>query len=156
MTSDHAAGEGYGMRISELSRRAGRRIGRRGAALLFFALLDFVYATALLTAARPLTPFYAWMDAIMPLSLWAACWALVGAVCLVYAFVLRDTVAFMAAVAIKVGWGLPALFGWLGGAVPLGYLSAIIWLSFAAFVYLIAGGIPPPLRFERWWLWTRS
>lgn len=137
-------------------RRLATRVGRRGAALLFFALLDIVYAVALLTATRPLTTFYAWMNAIMPLPVWAACWAAVGVVCLVFAFALRDTVAFMAAVAIKVGWGLPALFGWINGAVPLGYLSAVIWLAFAAFVYLIAGGIPPPLRHERRWMWSRS
>lgn len=136
--------------------RLASRIGRRGAALLFFALLDEVYAFALLTAPRPLTTFYAWMDEIMPLPVWAACWAAVGLICLGFAFALRDTAAFMAAVAIKVGWGLPALFGWIGGAVPLGYVSAVIWLGFAAFVYLIAGGIPPPLRSERRWLWSRS
>jgi hypothetical protein len=133
-----------------------RRIGRRGAALLFFALLDLVYAYALLTAPRPLTPFYDWMDGIIPLPGWAACWAAVGLICLAFAFAARDTVAFMAAVALKVGWGLPAFFGWLGGAVPLGYLSAVIWLAFAAFVYLIAGGIPPAPQSERWWPWSRS
>ena len=133
-----------------------RRVGRRGAALLFFTLLDFVYAYALFTAPRPLTPFYAWMDQIMPLAWWAGCWAAVGLICLCFAFAIRDTAAFMAAVALKVGWGLPALFGWTSGHVPLGYISAVIWLAFAAFVYLIAGGIPPATRSERRWLWTRS
>jgi hypothetical protein len=133
-----------------------RRIGRRGAALLFFTLLDLVYAYALLTAPRPLTPFYAWMDRIMPLPVWAGCWAAVGLICLAFAFAVRDTAAFMAAVALKVGWGLPALFGWIGGHVPLGYISAVIWLAFAAFVYLIAGGIPPAPISERRWPWTRS
>lgn len=138
------------------ARRIDQRIGRRGAALLFFALLDGVYALALLTAPRPLTAFYEWMNGIMPLSWWAACWAAVGAICLVFAFTIRDTPAFMAAVALKVGWGLPAFFGWTSGMVPLGYLSAVIWLAFAAFVYLIAGGIPPPAQVERRWLWSRS
>jgi hypothetical protein len=132
------------------------RIGRRGAALLFFALLDFVYAYYLLNAAHPLTTLNAWMDTVLPLPVWAACWASVGLTCLGFTLARRDTVAFMAAVAIKVGWGLPALFGWLGGEVPLGYLSAVIWLAFAAFVYLIAGGIPPPEPAQRRWLWTRS
>lgn len=132
------------------------RVGRRGAALLFFTLLDFIYGFALYTAPRPLAPFYAWMDAIMPLKAWALCWFTVGLVCLVFAFLVRDTAAFMAAVALKVGWGLPALFGWTSGHVPLGYISAVIWLGFAAFVYLIAGGIPPAPRSERRWLWTRS
>jgi hypothetical protein len=133
-----------------------RRIGRRGAALLFFALLDFVYAYALLTTPRPLTAFYAWMAEILPLPAWAFCWAAVGLICLYYAFMTRDTAAFMFAVALKVGWGLPALFGWIHGSVPLGYISAVIWLAFAAFVYLIAGGIPPAPRSERRWPWSRS
>lgn len=134
----------------------GRRVGRRGAALLFFALLDLVYAFALLSAPQPLSPFYAWMDRLMPLTVWAVCWAAVGLVCLWFAFAVRDTFAFMCAVALKVAWGLPALFGWIDGAVPLGYISAVIWLAFAAFVYLIAGGIPPATRSERRWLWSRS
>lgn len=133
-----------------------QRVGRRGAALLFFTLLDLVYAYALLAAPRPLTAFYAWMDAILPLTVWATCWAAVGLICLVYAFLMRDTAAFMAAVALKVAWGMLAFFGWTGGTVPLGYLSAVIWLAFAAFVYLIAGGIPPAPRSQRRWMWNRS
>lgn len=131
------------------------RVGRRGAALLFFALLDGVYCAALLTAPRPLTAFYAWMDEILPLAVWAICWGAVGLICLCFAFAQRDTAAFMAAVALKVAWGLPAFFGWVSGAVPLGYLSAVIWLAFAAFVYLIAGGIPPAPPSERRWVWSR-
>jgi hypothetical protein len=132
------------------------RVGRRGAALLFFALLDTVYCTALLTAPRPLTVFYAWMNEILPLAVWAACWGVVGVICLCFAVAQRDTTAFMAAVALKVAWGLLAFFGWTSGTVPLGYLSAVIWLAFAAFVYLIAGGIPPAPPAERRWLWSRS
>lgn len=134
------------------------RIGRRGAALLFFVLLDAVYCYALLEAPRPLVPFYAWMDHILPLATWAWAWGTVGAVCLFYAFRVYDTPAFMAAVALKVAWGLLSLFGWIAGVVDRGYVSAVIWLGFAAFVFLIAGGIPAapprPVRGRR--LWTRS
>lgn len=133
------------------------RIGRRGAALLFFALLDFIYCYGLLNLSQPLAPFYAWMAHVMPLLSWAALWGLVGAVCLVFAFRAYDTPAFMAAVALKVAWGLPALFGWLAGAIDRGYISAVIWLAFAAFVFLIAGGIPAAVRPQRRWRpWTRS
>lgn len=134
------------------------RIGRRGAALLFFTLLDSVYCYGLLAAPRPLVPFYAWMNRIMPLPLWAGCWGVVGVVCLFYAFRVYDTAAFMSAVALKVAWGLLALFGWLAGVIDRGYVSAAVWLGFAAFVFLIAGGIPAaPRRPVRGWLpWTRS
>jgi hypothetical protein len=132
------------------------RIGRRGAALLFFTLLDFGYGFGLATAPRPLAPFYGWMAGVMPLGVWAACWVIVGLVCLWYAFRTYDTPAFMAAVALKVGWGLLSLFGWLGG-VDRAWLWALIFLAFAAFVYLIAGGIPAaaPRPPGRWRLWTR-
>jgi hypothetical protein len=130
------------------------RIGRRGAALLFFTLLDFVYCLSLLTSPRPLSPLYAWMDTVLPLTVWAVCWGSVGVACLYFAFCAYDTPAFMAAVALKVAWGLNALLGWIDGAVPLGYVSTVIWLAFAAFVYLIAGGIPAaspkPARWRPW------
>jgi hypothetical protein len=123
-----------------------QRIGRRGAALLFFTLLDFVYCLSLLTSARPMSPLHAWMNAVAPLTAWAACWGTVGTICLWYAFRTYDTPGFMCAVGLKVAWGLNALFGWIAGQVPLGYVSAVIWLAFAAFVFLIAGGIPPAVR----------
>jgi hypothetical protein len=134
------------------------RVGKRGAALLFFALLDGVYCYGLLTAPRPLAEFYAWMNDVMPLGVWATCWGAVGAICLVYVFRVYDTPAFMGAVALKVGWGLLAFFGWAAGAVDRGYLSAVIWLAFAGFVYLIAGGIPSaaPRPSNRRWLWIHS
>jgi len=139
--------------------RLASRIGRRGAALLFFALLDAIYCYALLTAVQPLVAFYEWLDATLPLTVWAIVWGAVGAVCLFYAFRVHDTVGFMAAVALKVAWGLFALLGWLAGEVDRGYVSAVIWLGFAAFVYLIAGGVPPATPRTvpgRWQLWIRS
>lgn len=134
-----------------------QRVGRRGAALLFFTLLDLVYCFALLTAPKPLTPQYVWMSEIMPLTAWAACWGAVGLICLWFAFRTYDTPAFTAAVSLKVGWGLLSFFGWIAGVVDRGYVSAVIWLAFAAFVALIAGGIPPaPERpVGRWRPWTR-
>lgn len=136
----------------------GQRIGRRGAALLFFTLLDVVYCIGLLSTPKPLVPFYAWMDEILPLAVWAGYWGAVGLICLVYAFRSYDTVAFMFAVTLKVGWGLLSFFGWLSGTVERGWISTVIWLAFACFVYLIAGGIPaaPPRQAGRRWVWTRS
>lgn len=130
------------MRRLSVRRLLAERIGRRGAALLFFALLDVVICFGVLNAPRPLAPTYAWMAGIMPLWLWAACWGAVAVLCLVSAFLDSDTPAFVAAIGIKVAWGLLSLFGWAVGAVDRGYVSAGIWLAFAALVYLIAGGIP--------------
>lgn len=144
--------------MTGLAGRLAARVGRRGAALLFFTLLDFVYCIGLLSTPVPLVPFYAWMAEIMPLGVWAGCWGAVGAICLWYAFRVHDTAAFMAAVSLKVGWGLLSLFGWLAGAVDRGWINTVIWLAFACFVYLIAGGIPaaPPRQAGRRWAWIRS
>ena len=142
--------------MAEQARTIFERVGRRGAALLFFTLLDLVYCVSLLTGPRPLSPLYAWMDSVAPLPMWAVLWGAVGLIGLYFAFRTYDTPAFMAAVALKVAWGLSALFGWIAGAVPLGYVSAVIWLAFAAFVFLIAGGIPPANpRPGRWRAWTQ-
>lgn len=133
-----------------------QRIGRRGAALLFFTLLDFVICYSLLTAPRPLTPLYAWLAQLMPIDAWAACWGAVAVVCLVFAFKIYDTPAFMCAVGLKIVWGGLAFCGWLDG-VERGYVTAVVWLAFAGFVFLIAGGIPGPARLGwRGWPWIRS
>jgi hypothetical protein len=138
--------------------RLAARIGRRGAALLFFTGLDIVYCVGLLTVPHPLTPFYAWMAEVMPLSAWALIWGAVAVVCLWYAFRIHDTAAFMCAVALKVGWGMLSFFGWAYGHVDRGWITAVVWLMFSAFVFLIAGGIPaaPPRQAERRWVWIRS
>ena len=134
-----------------------QRIGRRGAALLFFFLLDAVSAFALLNPPRPITATYTWPATMAPLWVWAAAWAAVGLTCLVYAFLRHDTPAFTAAVSIKVLWGGVLGIGWVSGQVERGYSIAAIWLAFAAFVYLIAGGIPaPPPRPVRERRWKRS
>lgn len=133
-----------------------QRVGRRGAALLFFTLLDFVYCLGLLTVPRPLSPFYAWMDHVAPLSAWAGAWGAVGIICFFYAFRQYDSPGFMAAVGLKTGWGLLSFLGWAAGTADRGYVSGVIWLAFAAFVFLIAGGIPPaPQRPSRRRTWTR-
>lgn len=125
-----------------------RAVGRRGCALLFFAMLDAVYCFGLLSAPRPYPATYQWMDNILPLWVWASWWGLVGMICLVFAFRTYDTIAFVAAMSLKVAWALLSFFGWLAGVVDLGYISAAIWLAFAGFIFVIAGGIPAPTRKE--------
>ena len=113
------------------------RIGRRGACLLFFALLDLVYAASLTSA--PASDTYQFLDSLMPLSWWAAIWACVGSMCVIQAFQHIDRIAFAAASALKLVWGLAQLIGWAFGDIPRGYVAATIWLAFAAFVQVIAG-----------------
>lgn len=127
--------------------RGRRRVSERGEALLFFAILDLVYAYAMVSAPKPLVDLYAWAAQLMPLWVWALLWAAVGVLLTVCAFLpRRDTVAFTAAVMLKIGWGVLALLGWLSGEFDRGYLTAVIWLGAAWLVYRIAGGVPPRSR----------
>jgi hypothetical protein len=129
-------------------RAARARVGRRGSALLFFALLDLVLAASLAgaPAATRSSPTYAFLSLLLPLWAWALVWAAVGVVCLVQAFMLCDRIAFACASWLKVGWGVLNLTGWLLGEIPRGYVSAVIWLALASFVALIASWPEPPRR----------
>lgn len=122
------------------------RFNRRSEALLFFAALDYVYAYSLFNPTQPLNSQHVWMSALLPLWAWATLWLTTAVLCTVFAFLIWDTVAFTAAVAIKVCWALLSFFGWLAGAFPMGYVAAAVWLVFAWFVFRVAGGIPPPAR----------
>jgi hypothetical protein len=116
------------------------QVGRRGAALLFFAGIDLVFFVSLVSAptATRTSSSYAFLSSLLPLPVWAIPWGAVGLVCLFYAFRDRDRPAFIAASWLKVGWGCIYLAGWLVGEIPRGYVSAVIWLGFAGFVQVIA------------------
>lgn len=127
-----------------MSRRWGdllHQIGRRGASLLFFALVDLVWAYGLIatTAESRNSPGNVFVAHLLPLPVWAALWAAVGVLCLVQAFMSADRVAFGAASLLKVAWGTVYLLGWALGEIPRGYLATAIWLGLAGFVQVIAG-----------------
>jgi hypothetical protein len=116
-------------------------VGRRGRCLLFFGVLDVVYALSLVapdetTAA---TPFFVWLQGVCPMGGWAALWGAVGAVCLWSAFRRVDRVVYAAAIGLKVLWGGLCVGGWLFGGVDRGWVSAAIWLGLAYMVSVIAG-----------------
>ncbi len=119
----------------------GRIVGRRGRCLLFFGGLDVVYAWSLYFPVRPLTPTYRWFREIMPLQNWALVWLVVGVLCLWYAFQHYDRPAFVAAIGIKVVWGVLSIAGWV--LDDLTVLFGAIWLGLAGLVWTIAGWSEP-------------
>ena len=123
-----------------------RRPGRRGEALLFFAMVDILFAVRLLNPPTPPGQSLTWPQTLMPLWVWAICWGGVGALCAVGAFLTSDTIAFIGAVSLKIGWGIVALLGWMSGQIAGGYAQAAIWLGAAWLVFRVAGGIPPPYQ----------
>jgi hypothetical protein len=117
-----------------------RRIGRRGAALLFFAFLDLVYSLSLLSppAEARNNPSFRYIAAIAPLKFWAVLWGIGFLACLFYAFRFSDRVGFAVAIAIKVLWGVLYLIGWMFFGLDRGYVSAAIWLSLAGWIAIIS------------------
>lgn len=115
--------------------RLWRRLGRRGVVLLFLALLDMLYPIGL--AGQP-APARAGYELIAPWQVWAGVWAVTGVLCGVGAFVVRDRVAFAAAVAVKILWGTASLVAWVWGLSPRGWLSALVWLAFAAMIAVVS------------------
>lgn len=125
-----------------------QRIGRRGAFLTFLGFVDLVYAWSLINpaAAARGSSTLRYLAHIAPLSAWGGLWATVGVVCLVGAFARRDRWAFAAAVLLKVLAGVTLLTAWLFGGVDRGYVSAAIWLGFAALTFLISSWPEPTPR----------
>lgn len=117
-----------------------QRIGRRGTTLLFLAMLDVIYAANLAHPPADTNGGAAlrFIARVAPLPGWAALWAAVGAVCLGGAFVRHDRWAFTAAAALKVLWGSTFLFGWAIAGLDRGWVSGVVWLAFAGFVYVIS------------------
>jgi O-antigen/teichoic acid export membrane protein len=123
-----------------------RTIGRRGACLLFFALLDFLYALSLWRppADDARNPTARFLASMAPLRCWAVLWFVVGVLCLAGVFRRRfGRIGFAAAIGIKTLWGAVFLLGWLAGVVARGWVAAVIWLAFAAMVGVLAGWPDP-------------
>jgi hypothetical protein len=118
-----------------------QQVGRRGAFLLFLALLDGVYAYSLFypTASSRQSPTSEFLISIAPLWVWGLPWAAVGLVCGIFAFVKFDWPGFAAAIFIKVLWSVMFLTGWIFVDVERGYLSSAIWGAFGLLVALVAG-----------------
>lgn len=121
------------------------RVGHRGAALLFFAFLDFVYCASLLAPPpdqrnNPTLLFFAHTA---PLALWGALWGIAGLFCLVNAFRNHDKTGFTAAIAIKTLWAAMFVLATIEG-VPRAYVSATLWLTLAGWVAIISTWPEPP------------
>lgn len=131
--------------MNRVTRFVVHRVGHRGAALLFFALLDGVYAFSLLQppAGGQLNASLAFMQNIAPFPVWGALWASAGVVCLASTFLVNDRWGFAAAMLIKVLWGVLYVYGALVG-VDRAYLGAVVWLCLAGWVGVIASWPEPP------------
>jgi len=123
-------------------------VGRRGEFLLFLTLLDLLYGLSLLrpAASAQQSPTVRFLTGLMPLPWWAGLWLAVGFTCLAGALGRCDRAAFTSAAALKMLWGAMFLLGWVAGVIERGWVSAVIWLAFASFVFRIASWPEPQPR----------
>jgi hypothetical protein len=126
-------------------RRLFARVGRRGSALLFFALVDFVTGLGLAGAAagRTDTAVHRWLGSMVPLWVWAAVPLVAAAVIGWQAFCRRDMLGFAVAMAVAVLWAGVGLVGWIAGVMQDGWSVTIVYGAFAVFIALIAGWPEP-------------
>lgn len=117
-----------------------RHIGRRGTSLLFVGLISTVIALSLLSPPRTGRPNLAHLQlaAIAPLRVWAVLWGITAGLCLVQAFARSDRLAFAAATALTLAWGLIHVAGSLTGVNPAGWIGGAVWLGFGGWLTLIS------------------
>lgn len=118
------------------ARRVRHRIGHRGATLLFFAGVEYVYAYSLVMPApeRARSSLIVYLDSVAPLWIWAGLWLTTGMIATVTAFADNDRVGFAACIGLKFLWAVTLVFGAFRG-VQSAYLSAAIWLGSAFLLF---------------------
>lgn len=118
-----------------------RHVGRRGAFLAFLAILDLAYGYSLLATTGP----QRLVNLLLPWQVWGWIWIAVGVVCLSGVPVRVDRVQFAVAATVKAAWGLLYVHVWLIQGLPRGWVSVVVWLTFA-FTVVVVSGWPEPTR----------
>jgi hypothetical protein len=118
--------------------RLKHRVGRRGSALLFLALVDLAYSWGLYVPLHPLSPVNMYLDGIGTLWFWGTLWGITGIICIIAAFRRQDRFGFAAASLLKVFWALMNFAAAIFGHVPRAGVSAAIWLCLSGWIYIIS------------------
>lgn len=119
------------------------RVGHRGGALLFFAMLDLVYGVVLLVdRPRPGSSVDYIGDHWPPMPVWGVFWIAVGALCLVSAFLHDDRAGFVGAMALKFAWGAAHFWAFLDG-VDRALVGWVIWTMAIGLVAIISNWPEP-------------
>lgn len=125
-----------------------RLLGRRGASLLWFGALDVIIAFSLFypSMSPEAQRIYHYVYVTGGTSLWGFLWLLVALLCFSQAFMKKDRLAFTAAIGIKIAWSTLFFAAWLIDGASRAWYLAVIFLSLAGFVFIIAGWPEGPLR----------
>lgn len=118
----------------------GGRLGHRGAILLVLSVIDFLYGMSLIWPTPELrsSAGTVWREHYGPIGAWGAAWVVVGVIVLVFAFRPRDAFGFATAIGWKIIWSATALASWVFGGVDRGWVTTIVWLTFAAMIAVVS------------------
>lgn len=134
-----------GARVRPLWRRVRHRVGHRGATLLFFAFVDYVYAWSLYRPApeRARSSLVLYLNSVAPPWVWASLWLATAVAATIFAFRAQDRLGFTMCIALKTLWSVTLAFGaarGVEGALP----SVAVWVGTAAFLFNAAAWPEPP------------
>lgn len=129
-----------GMSPRQAVSRLARRVGHRGSYLLLLAVLGLGFGWSLLS--EPPTLFHQ-LDIFVDVHVWAVAWIAMGVICGVSAFAKRDRAGFTAGAGMIFLWGGANVEGWLFHHLFRGWVSVIIWFTFAV-VTLVVASWPEP------------
>lgn len=124
------------------ARRLRRMLGRRGAILLSYGTVWALYGYGQLVQPQPDRRGLHLLLSLMPLSAWACCWIVAGAVAIAAALMPQgaDWPGFVALVVIVLPWMLGYLLSWWPlETFPRGWVAAAIWGLIATPVIVVAG-----------------
>jgi hypothetical protein len=139
-------GPGWQTRLRGHATALGRRTGRRGAFLLFLAILDFSYGYALLTTS--IAALRASPDLLLPMHTWGLIWIAAGAVCLSGVMARHDWPQFAAAATLKAAWAAVYANIWINQHSANAWVSVVVWMAFALTVLVVASW-PEPVKVRR-------
>jgi hypothetical protein len=138
-----ARGPDWRTRLRGHAARAARRLGHRGAFLLFLTVLDFAYGYALLSAS--VTALRASPDLILPMHTWGWIWVAAGIVCASGAAVRYDWPQFIVAATLKAAWAAVYADIWIVQQSADAWVSVVVWATFSLAVLDVASW-PEPVR----------
>lgn len=127
-------------------RKATTFLGKRGAACLWFGFIFVVIGVSYLMGSTTpsLQQNLSFLTEIFSLSIWGAIWTLGGIAFLVAAFWKRlQLYAFMIGIAISLCWSAGIALQTFFAESQRGFVSASIYLLFAALIYLISTWAEP-------------
>lgn len=116
------------------------RIGRRGATLLMFALVDFTMGYNMLTVPKEIVDrSYIGHTTMLPLEVWACLWIATACVLVVHAFRIDDRIGFAAAMGIKLLWAIGFCVSLFVFQSPRALIGLVLWVVIAGWLFLVAG-----------------